>query len=1103
MSDTPALHSVSSTPSFPIVGIGASAGGLEAVSQLLTHLPATLGMAYVFIQHLDPMHESLLPALLARTTSMPIHEAKESMVVEVNHVYVIAPNTDLMLTDDRLTLVPQAHEVQPHLSIDTFLRSLAESRQNQAIGVLLSGTASDGTRGFQAIKAQGGLTFAQEPSSTSYGEMPQNAIHAGLVDWIGTPEQIAGQLSRLSHHPSVRQTNVIERREEDEVTQERNFQLVLRSLLQQTKVDFTMYKPTMLKRRLLRRMALLHIDRIAAYLTYLRDHEGEVDALYQDLLIGVTSFFRDPSTYQTIRREVVPLLVAATTVHAPLRIWVPGCSTGEEVYSLAICLLEFLAERSLHLPFQIFGTDINPAAIAHARMGLYSEQTMADLSAELRERYFQSVNGSYQISKSIRDRCVFAQHNLLTDPPFSRLDLVSCRNVLIYLETEIQYKVARLFHYALLPHGVLLLGPSESIRTADDLFAPLGESGWSLYIKKTSRMLLPLTSPVSRGTPRVGEEEDTRMYKLERTRPFDLQQEVDHLLLDRYAPASVVVNAQMDILLVRGHTSPYLEAAPGRASLNLFKIVREGLSLELRTAISQARKSGQRVRKEGVQVGDQGVLREAIVEVIPMPTSGGETSFVILFEETPGSTLPHSPTSAHDGKQPGATQRGLKDRRIQQLEQELTLARQEMRSVIEELEAANEELQSANEEGLSRNEELQSLNEELETSKEEIQSSNEELLVINQELTRRNTQVQVARAFAEAIVETIREPLLVLDSDLRVQQANQAFYQVFQIEPTEVEQHLLFTLGQGEWNIPALRTLLEELLPQKRMLMDYEVEQTFSRVGRKLLILNAQRIDDQPLLLLAIEDITQRKLAQEQEQRMQELKQREEFLSIASHELKTPLTSMKGYTQILLSRFRKAGDERAATLLGRMDGQLNKLIHLIRELLDVTTIEAGKLQWHYELFDLTALTEEVIEELGYMQQRYQIQVEGTIRSQVFGDRERIGQVLTNLLSNAMKYSPAATLVCVKLQEDAETVTVSVQDFGIGIDPAKREQIFERFFRVSDPEHATFPGLGLGLYISAEIVKEHAGRIWVESQPGAGATFFFSLPLPSRTRPDPR
>ncbi len=392
--------------------------------------------------------------------------------MEVNHVYVIAPNTDLMLTDDRLTLVPQAHEVQPHLSIDTFLRSLAESRQNQAIGVLLSGTASDGTRGFQTIKAQGGLTFAQEPSSTSYGEMPQNAIRAGLVDWIGTPEQIAGELSRLSRHPSVRQTNVIERREEDEVTQERNFQLVLRLLLQQTKVDFTMYKPTMLKRRLLRRMALLHLDRIATYLTYLRDHEGEVEALYQDLLIGVTSFFRDPSTYQAIRCEVLPLLVAATTVHAPLRIWVPGCSTGEEVYSLAICLLEFLAERSLHLPFQIFGTDLNPAAIAHARMGLYSEQAMADLSTELRERYFQSVNGSYQISKSIRDCCVFAQHNLLTDPPFSRLDLVSCRNVLIYLETEIQYKVARLFHYALLPHGVLLLGPSESIRTADDLFTP-------------------------------------------------------------------------------------------------------------------------------------------------------------------------------------------------------------------------------------------------------------------------------------------------------------------------------------------------------------------------------------------------------------------------------------------------------------------------------------------------------------------------------------------------------------------------------------------------------------------------------------------------------
>ncbi len=1093
--NTAAARMVDGASSFPVVGIGASAGGLEAITQLLTHLPATLGMAYVFVQHLNPTHESILTDLLARATPMAVHEARDHMIVEANHVYVIPPNTDLTLTDDQLTLIPQEHIGRPHMSIDTFLRSLAQSRQHHAIGVILSGTASDGTLGLQAIKAQGGMTFAQEPGSAKQGQMPQNAIKAGWVDWVGTPEEIAGELSKLGGTSSVRQSHVRETREDD-AGQDREFRHVLRLLAQRTNVDFSAYKPTTLKRRMARRMALQQQDSIAAYLLYLRDHPAEVEALYQDLLIGVTSFFRDPSTYQRLVSDALPRLIAAKSAHAPLRVWVPGCSTGEEVFSLAICLQEYLSERQLHIPIQLFGTDVNPAAITQARTGLYSSREMHDVPAAQRERYFHALNGHAQISKSIRDCCVFAQHNLLEDHPFSRLDLVSCRNVLIYLESEAQYKVAQLFHYALLPHGVLLLGPSESIRFASDLFTPLGERARSLYVKKASSARLPFTTPVSRsrGAPQISDEEDTKMRQEEGMRKFDLQQEVDHLLLARYAPASVVVDAQMDILHVRGHTGPYLEAAPGRASLNLFKMAKEGLGLELRTAISKARKSGQAVKQEGIQVGDNGVLHEVSMEVVPLKASPTERYFVILFEEVPSSSAPSSGSPARDGRHPGATRRGLKDRRIRQLEQELAVTREEMRSVIEELEAANEELQSANEEGLSSNEELQSLNEELETSKEEIQSSNEELLVINQELALRNSQVQAARVFAEAIVETIREPLLVLNSDLQVQQANRAFYQCFQFEPPEIERRLLFTLGQGEWNIPALRTLLEEILPLKRTLTDYEVEQTFSGIGHKILLLNAQRIDESPQILLAIEDVTQRRQAQEAEQKMRVLKQREEFMAIASHELKTPVTSIKGYTQLLHSRFQRAGDERSAAMLGRMDTQLDKLIRLIGELLDTTKIEEGKLLWHRQFFDLTTLTKDIVEELGYTQQQHQIRIEGDVPIPVFGDRERIGQVLTNLLSNAMKYSPQATLVLVTLRTEADMVTVGVQDFGIGIDPAKHAHIFERFFRLSDEEHATFPGLGLGLYISAEIVKAHGGRIWVESQLGAGATFSFTLPL---------
>ncbi|HBE28297.1 MAG TPA: histidine kinase, partial [Ktedonobacter sp.] len=456
-------------------------------------------------------------------------------------------------------------------------------------------------------------------------------------------------------------------------------------------------------------------------------------------------------------------------------------------------------------------------------------------------------------------------------------------------------------------------------------------------------------------------------------REFDLQKETDRLLAT-YAPASVVIDAEMEIRHFRGYTSPYLEPATGRASLNLFKMARESLGFELRAAISKARKSGQPVKKEGIQLSDHGVLREVAIEVIPVKASATERYYVILFEDTPTPSTSQASAPAPNQQQAGEARRGAKDRRIRQVEQELAATREEMRSIIEELEAANEELQSANEEILSSNEELQSLNEELETSKEEIQASNEELLVINQELRQRQAQLQEARAYAEAIVETIREPLLVLDSEMRVQSANQAFYQFFQVEPAETERHLLYELGQGHWNSPALRTLLEELLPTNHAFTDYEIEHTFPRIGRKSMLLNAHRIDHVPLILLAMEDITARKQAEKEKQQM--LEQREEFMAIASHELKTPVTSLKGYMQVLHARFAKAGDERSAALLAKMNAQLDKLIHLIGELLDVTSIEAGKLSWHNERFDLDALVRAIVEEVGHTTERHQIRIEG-------------------------------------------------------------------------------------------------------------------------------
>jgi two-component system CheB/CheR fusion protein len=512
-------------------------------------------------------------------------------------------------------------------------------------------------------------------------------------------------------------------------------------------------------------------------------------------------------------------------------------------------------------------------------------------------------------------------------------------------------------------------------------------------------------------------------------------------------------------------------------------MAKSGLDLELRTAISEARKTGQPVKKEGIQVNTYRVLHDITVKVFPVRASDTECYFLILFEEAPA---PSAPVMSSDEQQES------KDRRIRDIERELASTRNEMRTLIEEFEAANEELNSVNEESLSSNEELQSINEELETSKEEIQASNEELLVVNEELQHRNVQLQEARDYADTIVETVREPLLVLDEHLRVQRANRAFYQYFQVEHASTEGCCIFELGDNQWDIPSLRILLEEMLPTNLALVDYEVRDSFPKIGYRIMLLNARRIENVSLILLAIEDITERKRVEAE--RQQVLEQRTEFMAVASHELKTPITSLKGYTQMLHNRFAKAGDERSADLLTKMNAQVNKLITLIGVLLDLTRLESSQLVLHNEQFDLDALVRDLVEEVGYTTEQHQIRIEGTVPTPVSGDRERVGRVIINLLTNAIKYSPLAKVILVKLASDADNAIVSVQDFGIGIAPEKQVHVFEHFFRMSNLEHDTSPGLGLGLFISAQIIKQLGGRMWVQSCVGAGSTFSFTLPL---------
>ncbi len=956
---------------FPIVGVGASAGGLEAFTDLLQSLPPDPGVAIVFVQHLDPTHESLLAALLAKATVLPVLLVEDGMTVESNHVYVIPPDKNMAVLNGRLNLIPRADTVGRHLPIDFFFRSLADDQKNRAVGVVLSGTGTDGTLGLRAIKAEGGLTFVQNTESAQYDGMPSSAVAAEVADSVLPPKGIAAELGQLGRHPYLRQTL----KTESEFPAEADSALnkILIALRMETGVNFAQYKPTTIRRRLARRMALHKIDTLSVYARFLKEDSAELAQLYQDLLINVTGFFRDPETFDTLKRQVLPALMRDRARETPLRIWVPGCSTGEEAYSIAMVLLEALGDRAADLSMQIFATDVSDTAIAHARAGVYPESIVADVSPERLHRFFVQVEHGYQVSKAIRALCVFSRQDLTRDPPFSRLDLISCRNVLIYMGPALQKIIIPTFHFALNPGGILVLGTSETIGEFSDLFRLMDKKG-KIYAKKSTAARSARDLAVNRdGDKPKAAPPPAPILKSE----FDVQKAADQIALAKYAPAGVLVNENLEVMQFRGHTGMYLEPAPGAASLNLFKLARPGLAVALRAALDQARKASRAVRKTGVQFKANGGFKTVTLEVIPIKPllASKENYYLVLFEAVPATAS----KSAKGKTRRPATTSPAEERRSTLLEQELAASHAYLESLIEQHEHTNEELHAAMEEIQSSNEELQSTNEELETAKEELQATNEELTTVNEELENRNielggvnndlvnllTSVHIpvlilgsdlrirrftfpaeaalglipadvgrplgdfklrivvpdlealiqqvretlevceeevqdreghwyslrlrpyqtldhridgvvlvlididqskrraeelreARDFAQAIIETVREPLLVLNGDLRVQVANRAFYQMFQVTSEETENRPLYDLGDRQWDLPRLRELLEKILPSNSRFEDFVVDEEFPRVGVKHLVLNARRIERRngsaPLILLAIEE---------------------------------------------------------------------------------------------------------------------------------------------------------------------------------------------------------------------------------------------------------
>ena len=837
----------------PVVAVGASAGGLEALSQLFENLSSTTGFAYVYIQHLDPSLESHISTIIGRTTPMPVKEAEQGMRIEPDYVYIIPPDKAIEIADGMLMLSPRQPRPHLHMPIDQFFVSLANRQKEGAIAILLSGAASDGTLGLKAIKAAGGITIVQD-GTAQFQSMPQTAIHEGVVDLVLSPKEIAKELERLSHQSYLfRLTALVEGPSEVE-TPDEDLKAVIQFIKKSTGVDFTHYKVSTIRRRIIRRMLLYKLEKLQDYILYMKQHTNEVNALYSDLLINVTHFFRDEETMDYLKKILLPQIIKNKLPREPLRIWVPACSTGQEAYSLAMLILEVLDDRVPGLSIHIFATDLSESAIAKARHGSYTRSEVMDISPQRLHRFFTKVDDHYRISRTIRDLCVFAPHNIFKDPPFSRLDLISCRNLLIYLDQVLQKKAIATFHYALNPTGYLLLGKSETIGSSASFFAQL-EKNYKIYVRKndvTSRPTFEMNPRMPEAEPM---EEPNRNPRNPKTGPpsTDLDTVVDTLLMTQYVPASVVVNQDLDILQFRGSTGLFLEPLPGKASLNLLKMARPSLLFELRNTVHKAHKSGEPTRKTGLEIKVKNKTHQVAIEAVPLKTATEERLFLVIFEEISTPAVPESGSA------------GVRSRRIKQLEEELSTLREDLHSIIEEQEANNEELQSANEEIISSNEELQSINEELETSKEEIESSNEELQTINLELQQRNDQLTEAYAFAEDIFSTIREATLVLNRDLRVMSANRAFYTIFQVQPEATEGRLLYELGNRQWDIPQLRNMLDAVVQEDAEFQGFEVIHSFPEIGEKVMYLNARKVvrqHSQEAILVAIEDITEHRQVQ-------------------------------------------------------------------------------------------------------------------------------------------------------------------------------------------------------------------------------------------------
>ena len=1089
---------------FPVVAIGSSLGGLKAISTLLKYLPSNTGMAFIYVQHLSATHKSFLPSILSKISKMKVQEVEDMEKMEPNNIYVIPYNKGIEVTNGHIKLLPRSIKSSA-ITIDILFSSLAQTHKENVIGVILSGNASDGTHGLEAIKLAGGLTFAQDESAQA-SSMPHSAIAAGIVDFVLSPKEIARKLAQIAAVglPQSKKElfNIPEATEDFSAQMKAVFEL----LLKESGVDFSHYKMTTIKRRLNHKMLQAGLKTLNEYVLLLHKNTSEIDALFKDLLINVTSFFRDAEAFRYLKTTLFPKLLKNKSADETLRIWVPACSTGEEAYSLAMIITELQDKLAKKIPVQIFATDLSEHAIREARLGEYSGVMVKAISKKYLQRFFIKKNDKYQVVKELREICVFAPHNILRDPPFSRMDFISCCNLLIYFDAAAQKKVFDTFHFALNENGFLMLGKAETIGASSSFFNR-SSTKHKIYSKKK-------TSGARKSFELIPRFPSTNMYskklstpiKSTLTNPTGIENAIDTVLLSNYMPACAVVNKEMEILQFRGPISLYLEHSSGKASLNILKMTKPEFAFELRNAIHKAIKTKLLVSKSDIEINIQGSFRLLSFEVSPLKIDYDEPLLLIVF------TMQKQVEKLLRKGTDGEINSHQKDRTIKKLTEELRVARAAMNSIIEAQESTYIELQAANEEIVSTNEEFQTLNEELETSKEEIEATNEELISANNELQMRNDLLSDSYDYSEALIAAIQQPMLVLTKDLHVKSANKSFYNKFLVKKEETEGKHLFELGNKQWNIAKLRDLLNDILTKNISFESFEVSHAFPVIGEKVMLLNAhlivQKGNAEQLVLLAAEDITERilyykkakdLLRKEKEVAELAVKTKQQFLSNMSHEIRTPMNAIIGFTRVVLKTELSAKQQEYIQAI-KLSG--DALIVLINDILDLAKVDAGKMTFEQSPFNMASAITAMLHLFETKIQDKNIELitvyDNSIPEVLVGDSVRLHQIILNLVSNAVKFTSKGKItVSVRLfNEDEKQAVIEflVIDTGIGIAKDELDCIFENFQQATNINSSLYGGTGLGLAIVKNLVEAQGGKIQVKSIVNKGSTFSFTLPF---------